>query len=504
MHMGFGISTKGDKFIDEHGRQVILKGINMVSKDRNKGYIGTWDDEDFNKLKSWGVNVIRLGIIWDGLEPQPGVYNDEHLDRMDRIIELAYRNDIWVILDMHQDLYSYVYGADGAPAWACLDDGLLHIAHEGTWSDAYFTSPAIQRAFDNFWDNIKVDDLGLQDHYAAAWQHVAMHYANNDAVIGYDIMNEPFMGSSIKSLKEPIYDEIKRILAEKVPNDIASELLSLGDIDIVLTSLEGRQKIISFLSDINIFSSLIDSMEYESQRFEREYLMPFYDKVAKYIRKVDNNSILFLETNITSNAGVRSGIEPIYLPNGKIDDRVAYAPHGYDIITDTSFLNLLSNQRINLILSRHFEKAKEFSMPIIVGEWGAFYDNDGAEDMAVFISRLFDKHLCSHTYWSYTDSHNLEQRGFFKALNTAYPMYTSGAIKSYSYNVYKKEFNFTWQEHGDIDMPTVIYMPGIINLHDIELEPKLHEFSLKMINDKDGYIIIPPVGRECVRSFRSL
>lgn len=56
-----------------------------------------------------------------------------------------------LILDMHQDLYSRKFD-NGAPLWATLDDGAEHVT--GTiWSDAYLMSPAVQRAFDNFWQN---------------------------------------------------------------------------------------------------------------------------------------------------------------------------------------------------------------------------------------------------------------------------------------------------------------------------------------------------------------
>ena len=66
------ISIKNDKFIDAQGRQIILHGINLVNKNKKVNYLGDESAQDFKVMKEWGFNCIRLGIIWDGLEPDPG------------------------------------------------------------------------------------------------------------------------------------------------------------------------------------------------------------------------------------------------------------------------------------------------------------------------------------------------------------------------------------------------------------------------------------------------
>ena len=64
-------------------------------------------------MREWGINCIRLGIIWDGLEPSPGSFSEEYLEGIDKFINLASLNNMYVILDMHQDLYSHKFGGDG-------------------------------------------------------------------------------------------------------------------------------------------------------------------------------------------------------------------------------------------------------------------------------------------------------------------------------------------------------------------------------------------------------
>lgn len=194
------ISIKNDKFIDAQGRQIILHGINLVNKNKSKNYLGDEGAEDFMAMKNWGFNCIRLGIIWDGLEPEPGVYDDNYLNGIDKRIIWAKENGLFVFLDMHQDLYSVKY-SDGAPEWATITEGNPHIKKGAIWSDAYFDSPAVQNALDNFWDNTPASDgMGIQEHYARAWKHVAERYANEKAVIGYDLMNEPFLGQEAKQI----------------------------------------------------------------------------------------------------------------------------------------------------------------------------------------------------------------------------------------------------------------------------------------------------------------
>jgi len=83
------------------------------------------------------------------------------------------------------------------------------------WSDAYFTSPAVQTALDNFWKNAPAPDgVGLQEHYARAWAMLARRYAEEPAVIGYDLMNEPFPGSAAAASQVLLFERGAELLAQ--------------------------------------------------------------------------------------------------------------------------------------------------------------------------------------------------------------------------------------------------------------------------------------------------
>ena len=492
------ISLKDRSFIDAKGRQIILHGINLVNKNKTLNYLGNETPDDFKAMKEWGLNCIRLGIIWDGLEPQPGVYNEEYLKGIDKRIGWAKQNGLFVLLDMHQDLFSVKY-SDGAPEWATLDEGKLHIHDSPVWSDAYFTSPAVQTAFDNFWNNAPAPDgIGIQEHYARAWQHVAKRYAQEPAVIGYDIMNEPFIGSPIVEIQPLMFQKGAAVLAQVDTANAPSfdELIHMWDDE------EGRFEILQYMADENIYSQIIDSTEPYYTDFESTKLVAMYQCVTNAIRKVDKNHILFLETSISSNMGVRSGIAPVVSENGERDPLQAYAPHGYDIVTDTKAVSLASPERVELIFTRHKETSEKLNMPILVGEWGAYYRHSSVLPVARQVVKQFENLLCSDMYWDYWKG--LEHSDFFKAIKRPYPEKISGNIKSYKFDSDTGVFKLVWEEDPEIKVPSQIYIPDwyLFDIDDVKITSIDKGFNIRpvMEGSKSNYILINQTGKKGLRT----
>lgn len=476
------ITVKGDQFVDNFGRQVILNGVNVGSKNKEEGYIFQSGPELYAKLKQQGVNTIRFLIIWDGLESEPGVYNEDYLKEIDQRIEWAAANDIFVVLDMHQDLFSVNY-ADGAPEWATLHEDKPHTTG-AVWSDAYVMSEAVQTAFDNFWANTPASDgIGLQDHYAALWRHIAKRYADNKTVIGYDIMNEPFPGSSgvqstmilLGAYGQLHYKLTGEVLTEEQLGamwmDDASRLEALE----VISTTENYDFVISQLFDL-------------VNEFETKTLQPMYQKVSNAIREVDTNHILFLEHSYYGNTGVGSSIERVSLADGSPDPLVAYAAHGYDLVVDTEAAALAATARVEYIFNQIMKKGKQLNMPVWVGEWGAYYDNsESVIPTAISSVNLIEQHLFGNAYWSY--SNELDEMAFFKqVLLRTYPAYTNGVLKSYRNNFEDGSFTMEWEESKTDDAATVVFIPHLSKLKKEDIET----FSIEKIKDSDaGYLIIP-------------
>lgn len=197
---------------DSGGRVVVLHGFNMVWKvtpyyppsniypapygvPESKSY---FDARDAQLLQEHGFNVVRLGLIWKGLEPARGVFDDRYLDRMADLVDLLRRYGIDVLLDFHQDMANEQFQGEGFPDWA-IHRGVDTQAGEVAPLPAtnccgfpgnYFT-PAVGRVFDNIWTN----SFGLWSAYADAWAHVAARLGSKPNVIGYDVMNEPWPGT---------------------------------------------------------------------------------------------------------------------------------------------------------------------------------------------------------------------------------------------------------------------------------------------------------------------
>jgi endoglycosylceramidase len=184
-------TANGQFFIDEYGRTVILHGVNVGQK--RQPFIPSADEftaRDVQRIRSWGFNLVRLGVIWRGIAPERGSIDSDYLDRLCDLVQLFDEHEIHVLIDMHQDLYSRDFGGDGAPSWAVYDDG-IPFHRTSPWPIDY-TAPAVTKAFDHLW----LDDHDLHAAYSDAVRAVAMAVGDVPAVVGYELFNEPMPGTA--------------------------------------------------------------------------------------------------------------------------------------------------------------------------------------------------------------------------------------------------------------------------------------------------------------------
>ena len=66
-------------------------------------------------MKSFGLNMIRLGTMWPGIEPVKGQYNETYISLIKTIAEEAANYGIYTLLDMHQDVLSEAFCGEGIP-----------------------------------------------------------------------------------------------------------------------------------------------------------------------------------------------------------------------------------------------------------------------------------------------------------------------------------------------------------------------------------------------------
>jgi endoglycosylceramidase len=245
----------GAYLTDSLGRRLQLHGVNLVAKcgggavaqpaagtpcvgpERGSApaFVLTPDARDPGRrltaadaatLARLGFNQVRLGLIWEGLEPGPrgvGPNNPRYcapqpagrpfpalgaadpfqpavvaayLRRVDRTVALLAHAGIRVILDMHQDAFGSAFASralptpwngEGAPRWATCTDGVAPQLPAG-WATAYFDA-AVGHAIHHFFANDVRGDL--QGQFARVWHVVASRFAGNPDVLGYELYNEP-------------------------------------------------------------------------------------------------------------------------------------------------------------------------------------------------------------------------------------------------------------------------------------------------------------------------
>ncbi|MGH3560712.1 MAG: glycoside hydrolase family 5 protein, partial [Mycobacterium sp.] len=238
------VETTDTWLTDSDGRVVVLHGFNEVYKiPPFEPSAGGFGDDDAEFLADNGFNAVRLGIIWAGVEPEPGVIDYVYLDSIAQTVQTLANHGIYTVLDMHQDSYSSVFFGEGAPEWAAPTGGLPN--PDFGFPANYALNPAELHAWDAFWSNADAPNgVGLENSYAQMWEAVANYFKGNPDVVGYEIMNEPWPGS------------------QALPTVFGSPF------------------------------------------FDAQQLTPFYNQVDSAIRAVDPTTPVFFEPNTLFNEGV--------------------------------------------------------------------------------------------------------------------------------------------------------------------------------------------------------
>lgn len=441
----------GTRFTNESGKEIILHGVNVLCREAALGHLYPDFEKAFPFFRQMGFNLLRFGIFWQGVEPQPGVYDQAYLGRVKEIVNFAESCGIYVILDMHQDLFAQKF-IDGAPDWACLDDGLPHPENCTIWYNAYLESEAIIRAADHFWENAPAEDgTGLLDHYSAMWERIAQTFADCTNVIGFEPMNEPFMGS----IAREAFGLATRKMMEKNPSFDLTKPEAI--------SSEEQAAFMGIVGDRFL-------------EFDRTTLMDFYRRMQAAIRKYSDKPIV-TGGNIYCSTNIPTGMERL------ADGNQIYAPHGYDSVVDSTRYESFSKANVELLYEEKRRGQERLGLPTIVGEWGAFPSAEFTNDLIRHMNGILEKNLWGSAYCEYRPG--MERDANFTSLCRTYPAETAGRLEAYHYDEEKHCFEMIFEASASGETKLFCsFIPGSVECN------LPHSFRIEQLSDKACYCIL--------------
>ena len=449
------ITVNGLHFADPSGRVRIFNGMNIDDKLIGDTFRYDLDEAFFEKYEANGFNLIRLAVQWANLEPAPGQYSESYLRSIDKIFELAEKHGVYILLDMHQDLYSGfggVGGGDGAPAWACLTDGVKPKPYKFVWAEAYVFGKWVHNCFDHFWNNDPVLGKGLQDRYADLWRMLAARYGGSPALFGFDLLNEPAPGSGAKKMVAALVKSGVRqfFTSKKIKRARIFGALARRDWETLLNGIPG-----ALIRDI---VKAVDPLE---AAFDARYYGPFLNKMAAAIREITPNGILMIEQPFLCNGGVKLSVEPIKV-NGRREPLQCYGPHAYDMTVDTPLYKYASADRVKAFFGEMRNSQLRLQVPAVVGEWGGCSDN---KDTSWFghaneLLDFFDTNLWGQLYWDY---HGDDMDApLMEMLSCTCPVAVAGKILQYGRSPSRDRFFLRYEAFPGNE--TVIYAHAPCNI----------------------------------------
>ena len=493
-------STKSFVRLDD-GRYTIFHGVNVVIK--LAPYIPdteTFDpyfsftDEDIKILKRLGINLVRLGIVWESIEYAEGEYNSTHLEKMSTIVSKLEENGISVIVDAHQDMFSRLFCGEGAPKFyvdkltyssdcktniisqifglftACIPlskhkwkyekNGLprLEDCVAGSFID-YHKAPELMTVYDSFFKN----ENGVLDSFVNFWKFVAKKFKGRKNVLGYDLWNEPWASN--------LWIDLKSLIPGYVDNHILSEFYAkidegIAEIDPDYTMLFEP---IPFPDTLPLFGG---------------FALDTFSKTP-----VDNT--------------IRKQMFNVHSYCCAADQNIC--KDGEPKLSDAKKCSEFHDRK----LKKNKQQAKDIGVPVIITEFGACSASEACYQEMLGFEKAADKYLTSWAYWMYKAYHDhtttapQNQEGIFnedgtlqsykeKALSRTYIQYYQGVPLEIFFNDETNEFMAKFKYDGRIEEPSVLYLNKELNYNkgyqlDITDEKgnKIEEVS---VEDNGNYI----------------
>ncbi|EYF06078.1 cellulase family glycosylhydrolase [Chondromyces apiculatus] len=189
------LHVEGGFFRDARGGAVILRGVNVAGDSKVPPFMPAAEPTLFDPLRDAGMNVVRLLFTWEAYEPEPGAYDAAYLDYYAAAARAAGERGLHVVVDFHQDGFSrFTIGGcgDGFPRWALPPELAPLEPDNGPDCVNWGVRMAQDTEMMTAWTAFYADTHGARTRFLLMLESVSERLAGEPAVIGYDILNEPW------------------------------------------------------------------------------------------------------------------------------------------------------------------------------------------------------------------------------------------------------------------------------------------------------------------------
>ena len=509
----FSIDDSKSFILDNDGRYSVFHGVNVVVKlppylpdlDKFDPYFSLNTPYDFQIMKKMGFNMVRLGVIWEAVEKEPGVYDMEYLEKVEEIINNLGKNGIYTMVDAHQDVFSRNFCGEGVPYFytnqleynkkcdaSLVTQFLGFVGYCKTLSDFDFNYdenglPLVEDCkkqsfaeyhylaeFSSAYKQFYLNTGNVQDKFIEFWKVVATKFKGNKYVLGYDFWNEPAPGGFLEDFRSVI---------------------------------PGRADLYSIL--------------------------PLYRRLEEALREIDPNYILYFEnTPMPDTLPIFGGLVWGTMKEKPSDDDTpqVYNFHSYCCVADVNACkNGEASLKDSLSLCTNYHKKKfnteidnaknNLHVPMFVSEFGACSDSQACYNEIMNVVSLCEENFISWSYWNYKPygDHTtsaievVDYEGIYNVDGTIQTIKEQGLSRAYVQYYQGKPIDFKYEEesntnfetsfeyHANISEPTVLffnkqffysngYQIDVIN--DETKESLLSNKGIVLDESNDNYIYI--------------
>ncbi|KAL2915197.1 hypothetical protein HK105_205304 [Polyrhizophydium stewartii] len=501
------VLVDGQRLCDAHGRTLLVRGVNMSGNSklptspagssrhtcerffehRTVSFVGrpfplAEADEHFERLHAWGLSFARLLVPWEALEHAgPGIYDEEYIDFLIALLRRAPEYGIKCFIVHYHDFAKH-NDEGGKMIWPT---NYIKLA-SATMFTLFFAGDELAPKASY---NGESPQSFLQRHFCGAYAHLARRLkdAKIEAVVGFEVMNEPHPGYiGLRSLQS--FDLMKDLHLSCTPTPIQSFALGSGIPQTVAFFVKSwpwptRKAGTRLLNEDGKSAWLpgrhciwrehgvwdVDSTgkpvavkpDYFTNRrdgspldFNRDFYAPFVKRYSEAIRRANPDAIVFFEP-------IPNDDPPMLIHGSACSlENTVYAPHWYDLNLSRGTKNVLQASYFGLTGARRNYKsqiacivrtgaARVGPMPCLVGECGIPMDINEKEafdtgdythhtNFLDAVISAMESNLVNFTLWNYNphndnvfgDHWNGEDFSIFSKDNSAAPSRTHSRSQS--------------------------------------------------------------------------